>query len=56
MLTVDVTDIPDVKLGDVVELWGEQVSVEEVAKYCNTIGYELVTGLTQRVSFSYLRH
>lgn len=55
MLTIDVTDIPNVALGDQVELWGEHVPVEQVAACCNTIGYELLTGLTNRVAFHYVR-
>jgi len=55
MLTIDVTDVPDVKLGDQVELWGEHVHIEKVAACCNTIGYELLTGLTNRVAFNYVR-
>ncbi|MFC3151971.1 alanine racemase [Litoribrevibacter euphylliae] len=55
MLTVDVSHIPDVALGDQVELWGEHVPVEQVAAHCGTIGYELLTGLTNRVAFHYVR-
>lgn len=55
MVTIDVTDVPNVKLGDQVELWGEHVPVEKVAACCGTIGYELLTGLTNRVTFHYVR-
>ncbi|GLQ30611.1 alanine racemase [Litoribrevibacter albus] len=55
MLTIDVTDVPGVKLGDQVELWGEHVPVEQVAACCDTIGYVLLTGLTNRVTFHYVR-
>lgn len=48
MLTIDLTDIPAAKVGDRVELWGDNVSVDEVASCCDTISYELFCRLTQR--------
>ena len=43
MLTVDLTPLPeDVGLGAAVELWGETVSVDEVARAAGTISYELL--------------
>lgn len=49
MITVDVTDVPGVIPGDRVELWGEQVNIDTVARYADTIGYELMTRVSQRV-------
>jgi len=49
MLTVDVTDLPGVKVGDPVELWGPTVSVDHVAEQSGTISYELLCGVTARV-------
>ena len=49
MLTIDVTDIPEAKLGSVVELWGKHISVNEVAARCGTIGYELMCAIALRV-------
>ncbi|WP_369602769.1 alanine racemase [Hahella sp. SMD15-11] len=49
MLTVDVTDYPDVDVGAPVELWGPGLSVDEVARHADTISYTLTTGLTARV-------
>ena len=49
MLTVDLTDCPNVHIGDVVELWGQYVPVERVAKSAGTIPYELLCQVTQRV-------
>jgi len=49
MITVDVTDLPDVAIGDLVELWGSNVSVSEVADLAGTISYELLAGVTARV-------
>ncbi len=53
---VDVGDL-DVKIGDEVIVFGEDgcenISVEEIAKQCNTIGYEILTGITKRVKRLY---
>lgn len=49
MMTIDVTDIPGVEIGDRVELFGKQLPVSEVAVWCDTIPYTLVTCLTPRV-------
>ncbi|MCH8499175.1 MAG: alanine racemase [Marinobacter sp.] len=49
MLAVDLSHLPQAEVGDRVELWGANVSVDEVAGLAGTIGYELLTGLTPRV-------
>jgi alanine racemase len=49
MLAVDLSTVPDARPGDRVELWGANVSVDEVARHAGTIGYELLTGVTARV-------
>ncbi|WP_028671494.1 alanine racemase [Saccharospirillum impatiens] len=49
MITVDVTDIANVQLGDSAELWGEHLSVDEVASHIGTVGYELLTRVSPRV-------
>ncbi|MCW8090840.1 alanine racemase [Alteromonas sp. ASW11-130] len=49
MITVDVTDVPATQLGDKVELWGTQVSIDEVAERAGTISYELMTRISPRV-------
>ena len=43
MITIDLTDHADAAVGDTVVLWGDGLSVNEVAKHSNTIGYELLT-------------
>lgn len=48
-LSVDVTDIEDVKMGDEVILFGRELPVEELADICGTINYEIVCGITPRV-------
>jgi len=49
MLTVDLTDIPHANIGSRVELWGRRLPVSEVAQWCDTIPYTLLTCLTPRV-------
>ncbi|RUR37819.1 alanine racemase [Vreelandella populi] len=58
MLTVDVTDIQSAAIGSEVVLWGAAsngavLSVDEVARYCDTISYTLLTGVLPRVPRHY---
>jgi alanine racemase len=55
MITVDVTELEGVQVGDPVVLWGEDLSVNQIARAAGTIGYELLTGVTQRVPRRYLK-
>ncbi|MBU6271591.1 MAG: alanine racemase [Betaproteobacteria bacterium] len=50
MLTVDLSSLPQARPGDPVELWGEQVPVDEVAAHAGTIGYELLCAIAPRVT------
>ncbi|MDH4583653.1 alanine racemase [Pseudomonas sp. BN415] len=54
MLAVDLSDMPEARVGDPVELWGAQLPVDELAQACGTIGYELLTKVTARVPRRYL--
>ncbi len=49
MLAVDLTAIPEADVGSVVELWGKNLSIDEVASAAGTISYELMCALAQRV-------
>jgi alanine racemase len=49
MITVDLGTQPLARPGDAVILWGDELPVEEIAHYANTIPYTLVCGVTQRV-------
>ena len=50
---IDVTEVPNVQLGDRVTLIGEQrgqrISAEELAQWAGTISYEVLLGITRRV-------
>ena len=48
MITVDVTDLDEVQLGDEVILWGDDLPAGEVAAHAGTIGYELTTRMPAR--------
>lgn len=53
MLAVDLTNAPGAREGDLVELWGGTVGVDDVARCAGTISYELLTGITARVPREY---
>lgn len=55
MLTIDVTDVDKVKIGDKVELWGDNLAIETVAEYLGTISYELLTRISSRVPRIYIK-
>lgn len=54
MITVDVTDIGTVNVGDNVELWGHNIPLNEVAGCVGTISYELVTRMPLRTPRLYI--
>jgi alanine racemase len=51
MLTVDLRNQADAKIGDRVVLWGESLPIEEIAQYADTIPYELLCGVHKRLDF-----
>jgi alanine racemase len=46
---IDVTDVPNVKVGDSVEIFGEDNPVGILAAALDTIPYELLTAVSPRV-------
>jgi len=50
LISVDVTDLANVNIGDSAILWGKDLSANEVASCADTIGYELVTRMPKRVA------
>jgi len=54
MLTIDLSGIEQVQIGDEVVLWGEGLCADEVAKLAGTISYELFCKVTARVSYKYV--
>jgi Alr-MurF fusion protein len=55
MTMIDITDIPNVVEGDEVEIFGENISVQELATALNTIPYEVFTGISERVKRVYFQ-
>ncbi len=53
LLTVDLTDLPGVGIGEEVVLWGEGLPVEEVARRAGTIPYTLLCNIADRVHYRY---
>ena len=53
MTMIDVSHIPGVAEGDVVEIFGSHIPVQQVARWCGTIPYEIMTGISQRVKREY---
>lgn len=49
MLTIDLREAPNAAIGSLVELWGSEVPVDDVAQMSGTIGYELICALAPRV-------
>ncbi|WP_283148426.1 alanine racemase [Silvimonas soli] len=49
MLTVDITDLPQARIGSPVELWGKGLPIDDVARAAGTIGYELMCAVAPRV-------
>ncbi|HET7812366.1 MAG TPA: alanine racemase [Steroidobacteraceae bacterium] len=49
MIAVDVSGAPKVATGSRAIVWGEGLPVEEVARHADTIPYELLCGVSQRV-------
>jgi len=49
LLTVDLSDVPEARVGSPVVLWGEGLPVDDVAGAAGTVGYELLCGLSTRV-------
>ena len=57
---IDVTDVPEAKMGDTVTMIGrdgsEEIRAEELAELLNTIHYEVVCGISKRVTRVYLKN
>lgn len=51
MITVDLHDMNDVKIGDRALLWGAELPVDQIAALSQTISYELFCKITSRVEF-----
>ena len=47
---IDVTDIEGIHVGDEVIIWdNENITIEQLAEKCNTINYEFLSTISERV-------
>lgn len=53
MITADISHCSNIKIGDPVELWGNTINANDIAHHAQTIGYQLLTGVSQRVPRCY---
>ena len=51
LITLDLRNAPQAKVGDRVTLWGPALPVEHIAAQAGTISYDLTCGMTRRVLF-----
>jgi alanine racemase len=49
MIAVDVTSAGKITTGSKAVIWGQGLAVEEIARHADTIPYELLCGVSQRV-------
>lgn len=54
LVTLDVTAVPGLRVGDTVALMDEQLTVDDVAATAGTIGYEILTQLGARYHRQYI--
>ncbi len=54
MCMVDLSDLPDVHVGDTVEIFGKDQPVDRLSEILNTIPYELTCAVSKRVPRLYL--
>ena len=53
LLTLDVTALSGISVGDTVEIFGETISLDEIAAEAGTNAYEILTGIGPRVPRHY---
>jgi alanine racemase len=51
LMTVDLTEVPEATVGSPVVLWGEGLSIDDVASAASTVGYQLLCAVSARVPF-----
>jgi alanine racemase len=55
MTMIDVTDVANVKEGDDVIVFGKELPVQKMASWIDTIPYEIMTTISQRVKRVYFQ-
>lgn len=54
MLAVDLSALPEAQIDDIVTLWGEDLSLDEVAEHTGILSYNLTCSIASRVEREYL--
>lgn len=54
MCMVDITDIPEAQEGDEVIVFGRELPLTQLSQWADTIAYEMMTGISQRVKRVYV--
>jgi len=54
MCMVDITDIPEAREGDEVIVFSPELPLEQIAQWADTIPYEIMTSISQRVKRVYV--
>jgi alanine racemase len=54
MTMIDITDIPSVREGDSVQVFGKNLTITQVAQWAGTIPYEILTSIGPRVKRIYI--
>jgi len=54
MTMIDITGIANVHVGDTVEVFGPHLAIGQVASWAETIPYEILTSIGQRVKRIYI--
>jgi alanine racemase len=54
MCMIDITLIPEARVGDEVVIFGENPTIQDLSKCMNTIPYEVLTGISDRVKRVYV--
>jgi alanine racemase len=55
MTMIDITGIPQAKVGDQVEVFGPNLPIEQLAVWAESIPYEILTSIGQRVKRVYIQ-
>jgi alanine racemase len=53
LMMIDLSEVPDAAEGDEVVVFGNQLSVSELANWAGTIPYDILAGISQRVKRIY---
>lgn len=55
IMMIDVTDVPKCTIGTEVEIFGDNISINEIAQQLDTIPYEVLTSVSKRVNRIYYK-